>query len=145
MGIEFIVTNYIIPCYSNYISSSPLKSTILRFRNDEKTAQDYKVQGGSVLHLVLALRGGLSLWNFVICLVEMWTTISINKYLFFYDYILEFFIFKLKIWFSISWLPNHLFKTYICIKIATKGIFKKSCHYLFIIYFRKRYISKLIF
>eukprot|EP00795_Rhopilema_esculentum_P001488 gene1488-15923_t len=27
-------------------------------RNDEKTAQDYKVTGGSVLHLVLALRGG---------------------------------------------------------------------------------------
>ncbi|XP_054011034.1 NEDD8 [Hylaeus anthracinus] len=27
--------------------------------NDEKTAHDYKVQGGSVLHLVLALRGGL--------------------------------------------------------------------------------------
>merc|ERR1719445_2078039 len=27
--------------------------------NDEKTAADYKVQGGSVLHLVLALRGGL--------------------------------------------------------------------------------------
>mgnify|MGYP001795341403 CR=1 FL=1 len=27
-------------------------------RNDEKTASDYKVQGGSVLHLVLALRGG---------------------------------------------------------------------------------------
>ncbi|KAL3185182.1 hypothetical protein MRX96_031058 [Rhipicephalus microplus] len=26
--------------------------------NDEKTATDYKVQGGSVLHLVLALRGG---------------------------------------------------------------------------------------
>merc|ERR1711963_502138 len=26
--------------------------------NDEKTAQDYKVMGGSVLHLVLALRGG---------------------------------------------------------------------------------------
>lgn len=26
--------------------------------NDEKTAADYKVQGGSVLHLVLALRGG---------------------------------------------------------------------------------------
>ncbi|MCP9260190.1 NEDD8 [Dirofilaria immitis] len=25
--------------------------------NDEKTAQDYKVAGGSVLHLVLALRG----------------------------------------------------------------------------------------
>ena len=30
----------------------------LCFRNDEKTAQDYKVEGGSVLHLVLALRGG---------------------------------------------------------------------------------------
>lgn len=28
------------------------------FRNDDKTAADYKVQGGSVLHLVLALRGG---------------------------------------------------------------------------------------
>nr|XP_029478918.1 NEDD8-like [Oncorhynchus nerka] len=27
--------------------------------NDEKTAADYKIQGGSVLHLVLALRGGL--------------------------------------------------------------------------------------
>ena len=27
-------------------------------RNDEKTAADYKVTGGSVLHLVLALRGG---------------------------------------------------------------------------------------
>lgn len=30
----------------------------LFLRNDDKTAQDYKVQGGSVLHLVLALRGG---------------------------------------------------------------------------------------
>eukprot|EP00794_Sanderia_malayensis_P018672 gene18672-20557_t len=27
-------------------------------RNDDKTALDYKVTGGSVLHLVLALRGG---------------------------------------------------------------------------------------
>jgi ubiquitin-like protein Nedd8 len=26
--------------------------------NDEKIASDYKIQGGSVLHLVLALRGG---------------------------------------------------------------------------------------
>ncbi|KYR01308.1 neddylin [Tieghemostelium lacteum] len=25
---------------------------------DEKTAQDYSIEGGSVLHLVLALRGG---------------------------------------------------------------------------------------
>lgn len=31
---------------------------LISHRNDEKTAQDYKVQGGSVLHLVLALRGG---------------------------------------------------------------------------------------
>jgi len=30
-------------------------------RNDDKTAADYKVQGGSVLHLVLALRGGDSI------------------------------------------------------------------------------------
>ncbi|XP_053909138.1 NEDD8 [Cuculus canorus] len=28
--------------------------------NDEKTAADYKIQGGSVLHLVLALRGGFA-------------------------------------------------------------------------------------
>lgn len=35
-----------------------LMCTYLFSRNDEKTAQDYKVQGGSVLHLVLALRGG---------------------------------------------------------------------------------------
>jgi len=28
--------------------------------NDEKSAADYKVVGGSVLHLVLALRGGKS-------------------------------------------------------------------------------------
>ena len=28
--------------------------------NDEKTAADYKVQGGSVLHLVLALRSVFS-------------------------------------------------------------------------------------
>merc|ERR1712232_266029 len=27
--------------------------------NDDKTAADYKVHGGSVLHLVLALRGGI--------------------------------------------------------------------------------------
>jgi len=26
--------------------------------NDEKTAAEYKVTGGAVLHLVLALRGG---------------------------------------------------------------------------------------
>ncbi|MEJ1280321.1 magnesium-dependent phosphatase 1 [Cricetulus griseus] len=33
--------------------------------NDEKTAADYKILGGSVLHLVLALRGGdYTLWPF---------------------------------------------------------------------------------
>jgi ubiquitin-like protein Nedd8 len=26
--------------------------------NDDKSAQDYNIEGGSVLHLVLALRGG---------------------------------------------------------------------------------------
>ena len=26
--------------------------------NDDKTASDYNIEGGSVLHLVLALRGG---------------------------------------------------------------------------------------
>lgn len=26
--------------------------------NDDKTARDYNIEGGSVLHLVLALRGG---------------------------------------------------------------------------------------
>lgn len=27
--------------------------------NDEKQAKDYNIEGGSVLHLVLALRGGV--------------------------------------------------------------------------------------
>lgn len=35
-----------------------LTPVCLSGRNDEKTAADYKIQGGSVLHLVLALRGG---------------------------------------------------------------------------------------
>jgi ubiquitin-like protein Nedd8 len=29
--------------------------------SDEKTAKDYNIEGGSVLHLVLALRGGAAL------------------------------------------------------------------------------------
>ena len=29
--------------------------------NDDKTAKDYNIEGGSVLHLVLALRGGVGL------------------------------------------------------------------------------------
>jgi len=37
------------------------QGVLLVDRNDEKTAADYKVTGGSVLHLVLALRGGLIL------------------------------------------------------------------------------------
>lgn len=36
----------------------PFFPLCLSLRNDEKTAADYKIQGGSVLHLVLALRGG---------------------------------------------------------------------------------------
>jgi ubiquitin-like protein Nedd8 len=28
--------------------------------SDDKTARDYNIEGGSVLHLVLALRGGAS-------------------------------------------------------------------------------------
>ncbi|CDQ80147.1 unnamed protein product [Oncorhynchus mykiss] len=35
------------------------EALLFRCQNDEKTAADYKIQGGSVLHLVLALRGGL--------------------------------------------------------------------------------------
>lgn len=45
-----------------FISSVSVKAicslVIFILRNDEKTAADYKIQGGSVLHLVLALRGG---------------------------------------------------------------------------------------
>lgn len=37
---------------------SRIKFLLFCYRNDDKTASDYKVQGGSVLHLVLALRGG---------------------------------------------------------------------------------------
>lgn len=36
----------------------PCTPFVVILRNDEKTAADYKIQGGSVLHLVLALRGG---------------------------------------------------------------------------------------
>lgn len=34
-----------------------IPSTLYR-RNDDKIASDYHIEGGSVLHLVLALRGG---------------------------------------------------------------------------------------
>jgi len=34
------------------------KANIIIFRNDEKTAADYQLEGGATLHLVLALRGG---------------------------------------------------------------------------------------
>lgn len=47
----------------NFLPFSSLSTRLPCFlcfpRNDEKTAADYKIQGGSVLHLVLALRGGL--------------------------------------------------------------------------------------
>lgn len=39
-------------------NSNHLLCCLVNLRNDEKTAADYKIQGGSVLHLVLALRGG---------------------------------------------------------------------------------------
>jgi ubiquitin-like protein Nedd8 len=29
-------------------------------RNDDKTANEYSLEGGATLHLVLALRGGIS-------------------------------------------------------------------------------------
>lgn len=62
------------------------------FRNDDKTAQDYKVQGGSVLHLVLALRGGFwiidfaRIWVISYCLLStiiytfIWLSIKTNKH-----------------------------------------------------------------
>lgn len=42
-----------VKLYSTYVS-------LFFFRSDDKTAADYKVTGGSVLHLVLALRGGFN-------------------------------------------------------------------------------------
>ena len=35
----------------------PASSKLGICRNDDKTAEEYKVEGGTVLHLVLALRG----------------------------------------------------------------------------------------
>ena len=43
----------------NYIMRCILALLLFLYRNDDKTAADYKIQGGSVLHLVLALRGGI--------------------------------------------------------------------------------------
>jgi hypothetical protein len=37
---------------------SPFIFKIFTFRNDDKFASEYNIEGGSVLHLVLALRGG---------------------------------------------------------------------------------------
>lgn len=39
----------------SHLTDSPYRVTA---RNDEKTITDYKVVSGSILHLVLALRGG---------------------------------------------------------------------------------------
>merc|ERR1719225_2424032 len=50
--------------------------------NDEKTAADYKVQGGSVLHLVLALRGGQFKLDFLVNFINRFSKLSttnINK------------------------------------------------------------------
>ena len=43
----------------DYLMRFILTLLLFPYRNDDKTAADYKIQGGSVLHLVLALRGGL--------------------------------------------------------------------------------------
>jgi ubiquitin-like protein Nedd8 len=45
---------------SNSLSEIHLFSLIFSGKqmNDDKSAQDYNIEGGSVLHLVLALRGG---------------------------------------------------------------------------------------
>lgn len=43
-------------CLSTYSSSNQANMNLSR--NDEKTAQDYQLEGGATLHLVLALRGG---------------------------------------------------------------------------------------
>lgn len=48
----FLIELFLLP------GASPF---VFVLRNDEKTAADYKIQGGSVLHLVLALRGGQTL------------------------------------------------------------------------------------
>lgn len=37
----------------------PYNEWIVRHRPDDKTAKDFSIAAGSVLHLVLALRGGL--------------------------------------------------------------------------------------
>lgn len=54
---------YVHP-FSHELFFTAIKSNtyLCFFRNDDKTAADYKVQGGSVLHLVLALRGGYVLF-----------------------------------------------------------------------------------
>lgn len=48
----------LVSCASPFKLSLWSTDSFLFVRNDEKTAADYRVQGGSVLHLVLALRGG---------------------------------------------------------------------------------------
>ena len=43
------------------VDSSPppdANTSTLGYRADEKTAEDYNLEGGATLHLVLALRGG---------------------------------------------------------------------------------------
>ena len=44
--------------FSPFVCIHTVTYYLYYFRNDDKTAQEYKVTGGSVLHLVLALRGG---------------------------------------------------------------------------------------
>lgn len=56
-----LTSSYFFSSYRISLNHSPFSVSPLPLRNDEKTAADYKIQGGSVLHLVLALRGGSTL------------------------------------------------------------------------------------
>ena len=62
VGSRASVTRSYLACkqcvYIKYNEAVGFSLCILAARNDDKTAADYKIQGGSVLHLVLALRGG---------------------------------------------------------------------------------------
>jgi ubiquitin-like protein Nedd8 len=45
-------------CFISSPCAQPSKADCSDFRADEKTAEDYNLEGGTTLHLVLALRGG---------------------------------------------------------------------------------------
>ncbi|KAJ1518007.1 hypothetical protein HMI55_004033 [Coelomomyces lativittatus] len=59
--LNFLVLFFIIH-YRTGMNIYRLLSLKNIFRSDEKTIGDYNISGGSVLHLVLALRGGVDLF-----------------------------------------------------------------------------------